>query len=273
MEPFAFDIDAYLTRVNLGEPVPPTAQGLATLQRAQFFNIPFENFDIQLGRGVDLAPANLFDKLVRRPRGGYCFEVNGLLLMALVAFGFAARPLLARVHLTGEPSGRGHQIALVDIDDRRWIADVGFGRNNPRAPLELKRDVEQTVAGRTFRLADGGEFGTMLQSLTDGQWQDLYSFDMEHVCPADIRYGNHYTSTHPNSFFTHTRVAVLPLDNGMATLCDQRLTLERDEREERIILPEGPSYLAALKEHFGIELDAPFEALRPVADRDPGPSI
>jgi len=32
--------------------------------------------------------------------------------------GFKARALLARVHLTGIPSGRGHQIALVSIDGR-----------------------------------------------------------------------------------------------------------------------------------------------------------
>jgi len=30
-------------------------------------------------------------------------------------------------------------------------------------------------------------------------------------------------------------------------------------------LPEGPAYLTALKDNFGIELDAPYEALRPLA--------
>ncbi len=122
---FKFDTTAYLQRLRLSESISPTTKGLRTLQRAQFFNIPFENFDIQLGRGIDLDPARLFDKLVHHPRGGYCFELNGLFLMALRAFEFEARPLLARVHTSGEPSGRGHQLALVDLDDRHgwqmWV--------------------------------------------------------------------------------------------------------------------------------------------------------
>jgi N-hydroxyarylamine O-acetyltransferase len=31
-------------------------------------------------------------------------------------------------------------------------------------------------------------------------------------------------------------------------------------------LPEGQAFLDALKTHFGIELDAPYEALRPLPE-------
>ncbi|BBD09277.1 arylamine N-acetyltransferase family protein [Desulfovibrio ferrophilus] len=266
METFAFDTTAYLKRLHLSENISPTTKGLHTLQRAHFQHIPFENFDIQLGRGVNLEPAHLYDKLVRRPRGGYCFEVNGLFLMALHAFGFEARPLLARVHLSGEPSGRGHQLALVDVDGRRWLADVGFGKNNPRGPFLLERDTVQEIGGKSIRLIDGGKFGTMLQAPVNGQWQNLYSFDMEYVCQADINYGNHYTSTHPSTFFTSARVAMKPFDGGMALLFNNRLTLDRDGQEEQIELPEGQGYLDALETYFGIELDAPYEALKPVGE-------
>jgi len=264
MDSFDFDTTAYLQRLQLSENISPTTEGLHTLQRGQFQHIPFENFDIQLDRSVNLDPAHLFDKLVRRPRGGYCFELNGLFLMALRAFGFTARALLARVHLSGEPSGRGHQLSLVDVDNRRWLADVGFGKNNPRGPFLLERETVQVIGRESFRLIDGGDFGTMFQKLTDEAWQNLYSFDMEHVFQADIAYGNHYTSTSPMSFFASSRVAMRPLGDGMATLSNNRLTLTREGREERRELPEGQAYLDALKTYFGIELDAPYEALRPV---------
>uniref|UniRef100_UPI0025F78BB1 arylamine N-acetyltransferase family protein n=1 Tax=uncultured Phenylobacterium sp. TaxID=349273 RepID=UPI0025F78BB1 len=119
----AFDADAYLKRIGLTAPPEPTVEGLNALQRAQVLAIPFENFDIMLGRGISLEPDAVFDKLVRRRRGGYCFEINGLLLTALQAFGFEARALLGRVHLMGQTTGRSHQISLVTIDGTHWIAD------------------------------------------------------------------------------------------------------------------------------------------------------
>lgn len=264
MDGFRFDTAAYLDRMRLSGAPPPTADGLRTLLLAQYRHIPFENFDIQLDRGVDLAPGPLFDKLVHRPRGGYCFELNGLFLMALGAFGFSARALLARIHLTGEPSGRGHQISLVDIGGRRWLADVGFGRHTPRGPYPLEPDVPQDIGGQTIRLTDDGPFGFMLQARDDDGWRNLYSFDMEHVFPADIAYGNHYTSTSTASFFTTSRVAMAPRGDGAVSLFNRTLTLHRSGRREERLLPEGQGYLDALKTYFGIELDAPYEALRPL---------
>ena len=267
MDNKAFELDAYLERLNYSGVVRPTEDQLEALHRAQYFTIPLENFDILLGRGVSLEPAALFDKMVNRARGGYCFELNGLFLMALKAVGFDARALLARVHLTGTPSGRGHQIALVTVQGRQWIADVGFGNPNLRAPIPLELDHPTTHDGQTFRLVDAEPFGIMLQTLKDDQWQDIYSFDLGHVCPADIAYGNHFTSTHPSSFFTFARVAALPVQNGVITLFNntlKRLTVDKEQVQE---LPAGQLYIDALKDHFGIELDAPYEALCPL----PGP--
>ena len=237
-----------------------------SLHRAQFFTIPFENFDILLGREISLEPELLFDKLVKRPRGGYCFELNGLFLMALKAFGFDARPLLARVHLAGVPSGRGHQIALVSLQGRQWIADVGFGKQNLRAPLPLELDQPKTRDGSTFRFRDAERFGTMLQYLAGGGWQDLYSFDLGHVYPADIAYGNYYTSTNPNSLFTFVRVAALPIGDGSITLFNNTLKTVSAEKVLEEELAGGQAYLDALKTHFGIELDASYEALAPLPD-------
>ena len=49
-----FDREAYLNQIGLDETVPPTETGLEVLHRAQVYIIPFENFDIHLGRGISL---------------------------------------------------------------------------------------------------------------------------------------------------------------------------------------------------------------------------
>ena len=266
MDNTVFAPDLYLARLHYSGTVRPTEDRLEALHRAQAYTIPFENFDILLGRGIALEPAALCDKLVRRARGGYCFELNGLFLLALQAFGFDARALLARVHLTGTPTGRGHQLILVTLQGRQWIADVGFGGPGLRAPIPLELNHPTTHDGQTFRLVEAAPFGIMLQTLQEARWQDLYSFDLGHVVPADIAYGNHFTSTHPSSFFTFARVAALPRPDGRVSLFNRTLRTATADGEHVQELEEGQPYLDALQTHFGIELGAPYEAIRPLPE-------
>jgi N-hydroxyarylamine O-acetyltransferase len=264
MDDNVFALDAYLNRLNYSGNVQPTEEYLEALHRTQAYTISFENFDILLGRGISLEPAAIFDKLVYRKRGGYCFELNGLFLMALQAIGFEARALLARVHLTGTPTGRGHQLILVTLQGREWIADVGFGGPGLRAPIPFELNHPTTQDGQTFRLVEAPPFGMMLQTLLETRWQDLYSFDLGYVVPADIAYGNHFTSTHPSSFCTFARVAARPHPTGRVSLFNRTLRSVIVGREDVQEIEEGQPYLDALKTYFGIELDAPYEALRPL---------
>jgi N-hydroxyarylamine O-acetyltransferase len=50
-----------------------------------------------LGQPVSMEPPALLAKLVAGGRGGYCFEHNTLLRLALTSLGFEAAPLLCRV--------------------------------------------------------------------------------------------------------------------------------------------------------------------------------
>ena len=163
MDKFVFDREAYLERIGLSAPLQPDEEGLAQIVRAQGFCIPFENLDIQLGRGISLAPGDIFSKLVMSPRGGYCFELNKLLLMALHHFGFEARPLLARVHLRGTPTGRTHQLLLVNFDGKPWLADVGFGGGGLLAPMPFKLDQVIKQDNLAFRVVKSPLFDYMLQ--------------------------------------------------------------------------------------------------------------
>ena len=113
MDAPAFDLETYLNRIRFNGAADVSPDTLERLHHTHFQAIPFENFDVLLGRGIDLSPSALFNKMISNRRGGYCFELNGLFLQALLALGFKDRALLARVHVTGTPSGRGHQLELI----------------------------------------------------------------------------------------------------------------------------------------------------------------
>ncbi len=253
-------MDEYCSRIGVSTPGRPCQDVLAELQFAQLQSIPFENFDILLGRGIDLDPAAQVDKLLRGRRGGYCFELNGLFLRALQAAGFEARPLLARVHLHGEPTGRSHQVTGVTLAGRTWLVDTGFGSRTPPCPLPLEEGTVTRCGRDSYRMR-GHALGLLLQVREDEDWIDLYSLDCMPVVPMDIVYGNHYTSTHPDSHFTRMRIAVIRRENGMLRLQDRRCTMGRGPDMSVIQFPDAPGYLDALEEHFGIALDVPYSDL------------
>ena len=96
------DLDAYLARIGLGS--PRAARDWPSCIARTSPSIPFENLDPRRGVPVSLEPDDLEDKLVRRRRGGYCFEQNLLLKAALEAHGFEVDLFLARVRV-GRPAG------------------------------------------------------------------------------------------------------------------------------------------------------------------------
>ena len=264
------DFDSYLTKVGLTSKPALTEEGLKALHNAQHRRIPFENFDIALGKNISLSDEDLINKLIYKERGGYCFELNGLLLKTLKATGFDTRALLGRVHLAGEPTGRSHQVSVVNLDEQLWIVDAGFGSHTPRSPLPLVTDKELSTDIQTFRFIETEQFGYMLQvKLPDDNegfiWQSLYSLDMTNVYDADKSYGNFYVSNHPKSLFVTSRIAAFPIENGIVTIFNNTMKKVVNGITEETVLEENESYLETLRTQFGIKLEASFSDLKPLA--------
>ena len=80
----------YLERMAYDGPTDPTEETLRRLHHAHLLAVPFENLDIHLDRPIVLDVDALFEKVVRRRRGGFCYELNGLFGWLLGELGFDA---------------------------------------------------------------------------------------------------------------------------------------------------------------------------------------
>lgn len=262
-----FSLDAYLTRIDL--PARPTldADGLARLQRQHRLAIPFENLNIRLGRGVAIDSASVFNKLVTRRRGGYCFEHNRLFLDALDALGFVARPLLARVWLAAEGvPPLTHTLALVTIDGAPFIADPGFGGSYfPVLPLADGAEVTAPDGARFalradpehgwMLLRDGPADGTDGRNITPG-WQPQFSFDLRTVEEADLLLSNYWTSTAPGTRFTTLTIASIVLPHGFARLTDRYYSRSAGDNDTSGEITDPRVYRMRMSLMFGIDLSA-----------------
>jgi N-hydroxyarylamine O-acetyltransferase len=250
------DLDAYLARLGEAGPPGPDADGLARLHAAHACAIPFENVDVLLGPLPALSPAALQDKMVTRRRGGYCYEQNGLLHLALAAAGFAVRARLARVLFNRPaPGPRSHQFLVVTIAGRDWLADVGFGGPGLFLPMPVETGRVDAQHGTRFRLQRHDEYGTVLQRARDDGWMDLYAFADEACLPVDIEMANYFTGTAPQSPFRRTLVCVRPTPDGRATLRGARLSLfHGGGTEDSRLLGSVDELGMALAAHFGLVL-------------------
>ena len=129
----ADNLAEYFRRVSYDGSTEPTAAVLTALVAAHNRSIPFENLDPLMGTPViDLSPETLVDKLVRRHRGGYCFEQNGVMAHVLSQLGFGVDVLGGRVVWMSDGNelpAQTHQALAVSVpgQDGRYLVDVGFG--------------------------------------------------------------------------------------------------------------------------------------------------
>ncbi|MFC4373062.1 arylamine N-acetyltransferase [Nocardia halotolerans] len=200
------DLDAYLAKIGYDGPRTASPDTLRALVRAHTTTIPFENLEILLGRRIPLDLDTLQDKLIRRRRGGYCFENVTLFAAVLERFGFEVRGLSGRVTMgtfgTGAIRPATHALLRVRTpgDDRVWICDVGFGFG-PLEPFELVEGRgEFTIGAWRLRLERHARDWVLFQFGRDG-WIDRYTFTDNPQFRIDYIVGNHYVSTHPRSPF------------------------------------------------------------------------
>jgi N-hydroxyarylamine O-acetyltransferase len=258
------DLDAYFDRIAYTGPRTPTLKTLCALAERQPAMIPFEAIDVLLDRGVDLTPAAVDAKLLHARRGGYCFELNGLLLRVLRALGFDATGLAARVRWQlpddAPATPRSHMVLKVVVDGEAWLVDAGFGRCTPTTPLNLRSRTQQRTAHETFRFVDGGR-GTILQAQAGADWFPLYEFDEVPQLDADYAVYNWHTSTHPHSHFRHTLIVARAAADGRYTLRDNRLTLRRTDGTQRVEVLDAAGIERALTAVFGLPTEPAWRLL------------
>ena len=249
------DIKAYLNRINYRGSLAPGADTLRDLQVAHLLSVPFENLSVHSGEPIVLDNESLFQKIVERRRGGFCYELNGLLAALLRSLGFKVEMLSAGV---ANPAGGfgpdfDHMTLMVDLE-QRWLADVGFG-DSFREPLLLDERGIQTQGDRDYRIATEGDHLLLMQREAGEDWKAQYRFTLEPRVYADYAAMCRYHQTSPDSHFTKAPLCSLATADGRVTLSGMRLLITtREGGREELEVSSDAELAQLLREHFGIEM-------------------
>jgi N-hydroxyarylamine O-acetyltransferase len=236
------DIEAYLDRIGYRGPRTATLDTLRSLHRAHLLTVPFENLDIHAGPPIVLDEERLYDKIVRRRRGGFCYELNGLFAMLLGEMGFCVSLLSAGVaHDAGGFGPEFDHLALrLDLDGE-WLADVGFGESI-LDPVPF----HQPGLGE-YRLEADGSAWTLFR-----EQRPRYRFTLQPRDLADFAGMCVYHQTSRESHFTQGRIITQATAEGRVTLSDTRLIATRGVHREEHPVSWPAEFAALCQQYFGI---------------------
>lgn len=247
------NVQAYLDRIGYHGPLAPTAETLRGLQVAHLQAVPFENLSIHAGQPIVLDEEALFEKVVERRRGGFCYELNGLFAALLRALGFEVDLLAAGVARADDTFGPDFDhVALAVSLGERWLVDVGFG-DSFREPLLLDERGEQPQGDRVYRIdEEGGRLVLLQRQGVEGTWERQFRFTLQPRALPDCAEMCLYHQTSPQSHFTQRRVCSLATPDGRVTLSDLRLITTRGGVRQERMLDTEEEYAATLRELFGV---------------------
>ena len=193
-------VEEYLRYIGVENIRQPDIDFLRELHSKHLLKIPFENLDIRFGRRIEISEEAFIEKILRRKRGGFCYELNGAFAWLLEQLGFTLSRLSARV---GRASGGygpefDHLTLLVHLDED-YLADVGFGTSS-LYPVPLSGvPVESTI--RPYRIDRRENDTYYYQTLEEGNWKDLYFFTLTPHTLAEYAGMCAYHQENPDSPF------------------------------------------------------------------------
>ncbi len=281
------------TESEINQSITPDLDTLKRLQLAHLTQYPFQSVTTILDRPVDLEEEAIYDKLVVRRLGGYCYELNGLFLSLLRQLGYEARIITGIVIINNqlEPrNARTHMALMVTVNEQNYLVDVGFGGLVPSAPLlftynqdNYKADTQknndqlepqiQTTPHGLYKIIKDNSFDNQSENPilphaqvnyeryilcceVKSEWQMLYVFDLLPQIQMDMVVGSWYISTYPKSpFKTRLMASRLDKDGIRHTLLNNKYQCHQlGKPSQSTILKDLNEVLTQLKEVFWIDI-------------------
>lgn len=240
------DIDAFFRRIGYDGPRTPGLATLRAVQRAYALAVPYETFDIFLGRPIPTAPEAAWEKIVGQGRGGWCYEKNGVLGLALQALGFE----VSRLTVEGEDPATHLALKVEAPGEGAFICDPGFG-DAPLYPFALKDGpFEQNGFSYGLEVLDEGRF-----RLINHPHGALPGYT---ACPADetaMAAASHRLQTAPDSRFILVPVACIhEPDGAVKMLAGRTLRTVRPGGVASELVETVEDYVQVLRTTFNLRL-------------------
>ena len=248
------NIEAYYERIGMKKPECLNKTALDEIILKHQCTIPFEDLTSNyLKEEVFLDYDKLFEKVITKKRGGYCFELNGLFKEFLCESGFDAYCCFAKVMGMERPIM--HRGVIVKIDGELNFADVGFGGPMPPGAIKIVDGLRQVVDGETFWFEKrDGQWWALMRLDERGKEVPVILITLDPQMDVDFNALNYYCWSNPASRFVNVRLVNLRLPNGHYSITDDVFVKKIDGEKTEETIASDERFREILKEYFSIVL-------------------
>ncbi|MFT6866959.1 MAG: N-hydroxyarylamine O-acetyltransferase [Cyclobacteriaceae bacterium] len=249
----SINVSPYLERLGLSIGLHDIAF-LKKIHKAHLLHIPFENLDIHYGKKIILDINQIYKKIILEKRGGFCYELNGLIYHLLSNLGYECSLISARVKRNeGWGAAFDHMLVMVELNNEKWLVDVGYGSLFVE-PKKLVLNTPQLDYNNYYKFeTDVDENWILKKSRDNSVYSTIYRFDLQAHELIEFLPMCNYHQESDKSTFTQNKLITQLFSNGRITLTDRKLKIELDGiLNEKPIMNED-EFLSKLEHHFGID--------------------
>ncbi len=247
------NLQSYFDRIGFAGPAKADLDTFRRVHGGHANSLTYENLDVQLRVPVSRDAAAAYEKIVNRRRGGWCYEMNGLLGWALEEIGFDVTRLAgaAMRDVAGDEVIGNHLVLLVRLDGEPWIGDVGFGDGLIEPALLREGPTLGNPLSCNFREVDGGWWRYENDPRSGGP---SFDFNVEVTDERLLEDRSRFLQSAPISPFVQNAVAQRWNDGVHYSLRGRVLRSLSYGGDEKTLIASSEDYVATLRDRFALDV-------------------
>lgn len=240
----------YLKALNFKDDIK-NLQHISKLIQAHEKTFAFSSMKVLLQEDISLELQDIYENIVVKKRGGYCFEHNKLFYEVLKELGFEVEYYLARViNNTDKEVPQTHRITLLHHKDEKYLIDVGIGFRSPCVPVKLSEEPTYSHLDISYNVKafDDKTFG--LQLFENNVPFRVTKFDLNPCFEADFEMGHFYSFKHPDAAFVNNLVISLIFNNEIRSLRNKNYLKIYEGHQKEVVIESLEQFQSILRDEL-----------------------
>lgn len=254
------NINKYLERIGFKGKIQINEDCLKELHKCHVMTIPFETFDVQMGEPIDLQTEKIYNKIVLKSRGGYCYELNLLFHSMLTEVGFVSYLISARIFDAEQFGPEFDHMAIAVKLDVLWLVDVGYG-DLFLEPIQINPKVQQEDKFKIYKIEQHNSNEYLLWESLKGHVEFRLKYKFKNIPRKlnEFESQNNWKQSSKESYFVKNRICTLPTENGRRTIWNNTYKVKTADKLEQIEIQQETKLIEILKNDFKIEFGKTME--------------
>jgi len=240
----------YLKILNINYEIK-SLEDITRLIKAHLKAFPFSSLKVLIKEDISLDLNAIYENIVVKKRGGYCFEHNKLMYEVLKELGFDVTYYLARViNNTDNIPPQTHRFTVLKYRDERYLIDVGIGFRSPSVPIMFGKKVSLSHLGIKYKIVENEDDTFSMQLIEKGQPFKATKFDLNKCYEVDFEMGHFYSHKNPNAAFVNNLVVSRIEENVIYSLVNSKYLKIYESNMKEIKINNFKQFEQIIKDDF-----------------------